>query len=405
MNEQNNVESSRGGGSVSNLAAAATATTSAGDGTSNEYGHSVLIQQPAFNGGVGDFDDDDDDVSAEGIIRRISKTASPSQSLHGALAGTGSSTTEALIGLLSGCAFRMVSPIVGHPFDLVKTKMQAEAKHHSTSVLQSVQQIYRHDGGVRGFYRGFIPPFVASIGFRSIQFSLYSGAYASSSHYSLLNDPIPFTGGLRPSVLVGAMAGATGRALIETPLEFIKVQIMVGQQRQHQISAGSTKAPAVPGYAAWRNEFVQQFRTSPINSLRHAYSGFTPTLLRSMGLLGSFFIMVDYSTRYIPHVINAPLFGPFFKGGICATAAWACCFPIETAKSVIQADTTGRYRHMRFATWVVIRQLYSDRGLRGVYRGFLPGASRSFFANGASMLVYSWSQGALRRRNDDDDES
>jgi len=287
----------------------------------------------------------------------------------------------------------MVSPIVGHPFDLVKTKMQAcQAHHQNTSVVESVRLIYK-ENGVRGFYRGFIPPFIASIGFRSIQFSLYSGAYAASSHYSLLNDPIPFTGGLRPSVLLGAAAGATGRALIETPLEFIKVQIMVGAGQQ----SANNKATA----AAWKEGFMQKFSESPMSSVKHAYSGFTPTLLRSMGLLGSFFIMVDYSTRFIPHVINAPLFGPFFKGGICATAAWACCFPIETAKSVIQGDTTGKYRNIRFATWVVIRQLYQDRGIRGIYRGFLPGASRSFFANGASMLVYSWSQGALRRGSED----
>jgi len=43
-------------------------------------------------------------------------------------------------------------------------------------------------------------------------------------------------------------------------------------------------------------------------------------------------------------------------------------------------------------------QLYNERGLaKGLYRGFLPGASRSFFANGTSMIVYAWFQDEIRK--------
>jgi solute carrier family 25 carnitine/acylcarnitine transporter 20/29 len=117
-----------------------------------------------------------------------------------------------------------------------------------------------------------------------------------------------------------------------------------------------------------------------------------------MGLLGSFFIMVDYSVRYIPEVVNAPLVGPFFKGGVCATAAWVFAFPFETAKSVIQSDTTGKYKKLRNATWTAMQAIYREKGMRGLYRGFGPGASRSFVANGASMVVYAWFQDSMRQR-------
>eukprot|EP00957_Ditylum_brightwellii_P059797 4539960-Ditylum_brightwellii.AAC.1 len=60
-----------------------------------------------------------------------------------------------------------------------------------------------------------------------------------------------------------------------------------------------------------------------------------------MGLLGAFFVFLDYSVLYIPDVVNTPVIGPFFKGGICATAAWGVAFLWETGKSTIQADTTG----------------------------------------------------------------
>lgn len=88
-----------------------------------------------------------------------------------------------------------------------------------------------------------------------------------------------------------------------------------------------------------------------------------------MGLLGSFFVLIDYSVRYTPEVVNAPLVGPFLKGGICTTAAWSFAFPFETAKSVIQADITGRYTNMRGSTWVVLKELYREGGIERLYRG------------------------------------
>lgn len=354
--------------------------------------------------------------------------APPAAPLKGAMAGSGTSAQEAFVGLLSGAAFGMVSPIVGHPFDLVKTKMQAcSSVQHDATLRQTIVQIYRNDGGIRGFYKGFVPPLIGSIAFRSLQFSVYSGTYAFCERHSpLLHTPLPYTGGLQPSVLMGAFAASLARAVLETPLEFIKIQVMVGKtnalfpppssssaaaassssagQRIVVTSAtihGTTTATAASTVPASTARLVAQGLQSlarhPLHTMQHLYHGFTPTLFRTMGLLGSFFVLADYSVRYIPQVVNAPLIGPFFKGGVCATLAWCVCFPLESAKSVLQADHTGRYRNQSFATWQVLKQLYREKGIRnGLYRGFGPGASRSFVANGVSMIVYSMAQDLLR---------
>jgi solute carrier family 25 carnitine/acylcarnitine transporter 20/29 len=310
------------------------------------------------------------------------------ETLKGSLAGNGGTSQEALFGLAAGAVFGMISPLVGHPFDTVKTRMQAEVSYANTGFLQTVMHIYKAEGA-RGFYRGFIPPLVGSIAFRGLLFSAYSGAYAACEQIPVLHDPLPYTGGLRPSVIVGAMAAAFSRAVIESPLDFVKVRIMVGKEAM--LDSSSSKVV--------KNSMVSSFRlfsASPVSSIRHVYHGFFPTLFRTMGLLGSFFVMVDYSVRYIPDVVNAPVTGPFFKGGVCATAAWVFAFPFESVKSVIQADTTGKYKNLRNSTWVVMRQLHRERGIKGLYRGFAPGASRSFVANGVSMSVYTWFQNYLR---------
>jgi solute carrier family 25 carnitine/acylcarnitine transporter 20/29 len=205
------------------------------------------------------------------------------------------------------------------------------------------------------------------------------------------------------NVLLGGVAAGSARAVVETPLEFVKVRAIVGRSAAFD-GASSSTAAASPGLSSFLSSAARSFAVSPVATVKHTYHGFVPTLLRSIGVCGSFFVLVDYSVRYLPDVVNAPTYGAFFKGGVCATAAWTLAFPFETAKSIIQADSTGRYKNVRgSATVQVLRDLYRDRGLvRGWYRGFVPGAGRSFVANGCSMVVYSWFQDAIRSHFDDE---
>lgn len=299
--------------------------------------------------------------------------------LHGAISGGGGTLQEALLGLVSGAVFGLVSPIVGHPLDCVKTKLQAEAAFKNATFRQVVRTVWKQEG-VRGFYRGFLPPLVGSVAYRGVLFSAYSGAYAACEHVPVLHEPMPYTGGLRPSVLIGAVAAAFARATIESPLDFIKLRRQIGKHTMDNAAASGDHG------------VLRTFMSNPVSNIRHLYHGYAATLMRTMGLLGSFFVMVDYSVRYIPDVINAPLVGPFFKGGVCATTAWVFAFPFETTKSVIQSD--NRYKGK--STMSVMQDIFRKRGIRGLYRGFGPGAGRSFVANGTSMIVYAWFQDTIR---------
>jgi solute carrier family 25 (mitochondrial carnitine/acylcarnitine transporter), member 20/29 len=276
----------------------------------------------------------------------------------------------------------------GHPGDVIKTQLQANAAHQHYTTTQTIRHIYRAQG-LAGFYKGFFPPLVGTALTRGILFSTYSGVYSACSHSKLLSDEIPYTAGLGLNVVLGGIAAGSARAIVETPLEFVKVRSIVGKSAAMNGGTASTGESFVKTAA-------RDFASSPVAAVRHMYHGFVPTLLRSVGVCGSFFVLVDYSVRFLPDVINSP-YGAFFKGGVCATVAWTLAFPFETAKSVIQADATGQYRNMRGATTHVLKTLYQERGLvKGWYRGFVPGAGRSFVANGCSMMVYSWFQDAIR---------
>ena len=116
--------------------------------------------------------------------------------------------------------------------------------------------------------------------------------------------------------------------------------------------------------------------------------GAVPTFFRTWAMLGTFFILIDYAVRVIPDVINAPLTGPFFKGGVCATAAWWVAWPFELVKSKVQASQGSSSP----GTLTVMRGIVAEKGVLGLYRGIGPGSLRSLFANGCSMIVYSFGQ-------------
>lgn len=271
---------------------------------------------------------------------------------------SGSSLTETIAGLGCGLLYGLTSPIIGQPFDTVKTKMQAELSYMKLGMVASFKRLWAEEG-VRGLYRGILPPLFGSSVFRAIQFSVYGGAYRALGEEPALaatmTSTVPFSGGLQWRVLAAGVASATARTFIETPLELVKVRRQLNQP--------------------WH-----------VNELM---SGFTITWLRTLGLMCTFFVLVDSTERHIPWVLDQPLIGPFFKGGICATLAWWIIWPFESAKSQIQGNTEGPKSILPRLAWSI-----RHYGVASLFRGIIPGSCRSLIANGASMAVFSACQDA-----------
>ncbi len=294
----------------------------------------------------------------------------------GRMIGTGSSTLELVYGSLSGLAFGLVSPLASQPFDTLKTKMQAEARYARQGMGAVATRVLRADGAA-GLYRGILPIVMSTGVQKSALFSANAGARRAceESGVPALTRPIPFTGGLSPALLVGGLAAGTARAVVETPFELAKVRYQTGGGVLYRMSG----SPVPFEFAA--------------GQLGELYTGAGATWARGTLMLTSFFVLCDYSERAAPELMSRPLLGGFLKGGVCATLAWAVAWPLEVAKNKKQgagAQVTGR------STLAIVRQLAASDGLRGLYRGFLPGALRSFVANGAGMAVFQFTQ-SLRK--------
>ena len=258
---------------------------------------------------------------------------------------------EGLITLVPGALFGMTSVVVGHPFDTIKTRMQAMRGFENRNMIRSFMKTV-HDQGVRGLYRGALFPLLGSSIYRSSQFAAYEAIYTYMNS-SIGKYQIPGTFGLESRVIIGSLGGGTVRALIETPLEYAKICRQTLQ--------------------SWK--------------LQHVYKGFGITWCRSVGLLCTFFIIYDSTRRFYPNLLTRPILGPFLMGGVAATMAWWIVWPLEYMKSQVQ----GGYGK-DLPVWKRIVVVRERGGVFALYRGIVPGTIRSFFANGIAMIVLARSQ-------------
>ena len=135
---------------------------------------------------------------------------------------------EGALTLMTGTLYGATSVIVGHPFDTVKTKMQAQSTHMAIGdrhpgYFETIGKVMKTEGP-KGFYRGWAPPFTGSILFRSLQFSVYEMVHTKCEQYESLTRSIPGTYGIQYRVIAGAFMGATARSLVECPFEYAKVK-------------------------------------------------------------------------------------------------------------------------------------------------------------------------------------
>lgn len=96
-------------------------------------------------------------------------------------------------------------------------------KHQQPKYLETVSNIFKHEG-ISGFVKGWRPPFVGSILYRSIQFSVYEMVFTAGEKNKSLQQVIPYTGGLEYRVALGGFVSGSVRSLVENPFEYAKVK-------------------------------------------------------------------------------------------------------------------------------------------------------------------------------------
>eukprot|EP00560_Eucampia_antarctica_P007919 CAMPEP_0197825698 /NCGR_PEP_ID=MMETSP1437-20131217/2739_1 /TAXON_ID=49252 ORGANISM="Eucampia antarctica, Strain CCMP1452" /NCGR_SAMPLE_ID=MMETSP1437 /ASSEMBLY_ACC=CAM_ASM_001096 /LENGTH=252 /DNA_ID=CAMNT_0043425811 /DNA_START=115 /DNA_END=873 /DNA_ORIENTATION=- len=243
---------------------------------------------------------------------------------------------------------------------LQQTKIMEGSSSSSTSgskqqgLSSLARQLYT-EGGIRAFYRGGLPLLMGGGLMRSAQFGVYHSSL-DWMHSQFGRTKVLWWGCIDPQIVAAGFCGGIGRAMVESPFEIVKVR--------------------------------RQVQTTPIvveSVLEFLRTGAVATLARNGLLFSSFVVYMDLARKADVFFVDSH----FLMGGICASMAWFTVWPLDVVKSRIQS---GQFDNRK------MRHLLADIWHSGhLYRGIVPGITRSFISNGSSMVVYKYVETQLRQ--------
>lgn len=245
--------------------------------------------------------------------------------------------------------------LTGHPLDTVKSKMQVQSGFTHLNAIQTAKKIC-HDEGMRGFYRGAVPPLWGSAVYRGIQISGYEYAYTwlemNTASDSLVKTDLGW--GLRPMVPLASVFSASLRVCLESPIEYAKLMGQTG--------------------SSWK--------------LRDVYRGFHWQLLRTTALITPIYVAIDCFRRKTDFMKS--LTGNFCVMFSASVATYAVLWPLETMKNLSQSGKP----HVGASVPEKIKFL---GGARGLLRGIWPGSLGGGLRNGAGLVVIVLTQSWLTK--------
>ena len=140
-------------------------------------------------------------------------------------------------------------------------------------VRHAVTQLHA-SGGLRAFYRGFVPACLSVAPQSGLQFGLYSALTQAIGGWALVTSDRGVTSiCTQGSLVCGAMAGMATKTLLY-PLDVVKKRMQVSGW-----TAGREGLGATPVYSNMRSCFLSIVRVEGARSL---YKGFTPGLIKAM---------------------------------------------------------------------------------------------------------------------------
>lgn len=259
---------------------------------------------------------------------------------------------------LAGWAGGMVNVIVGHPFDTVKTLMQAAPPGHYSGSVDCLQRLWQREG-VMGLYSGVTAPMAVNGVMLAISFLSYDACERLIRRTKQYDPEMSLP--MRDVMVCGAFGGVL-YSFILGPAELLKIQ------QQTAASQGHDGSLAAVSRRIWRNGGCRAFMC-----------GTGATLMRDVPGSVSWFGAYEATKNClcdnprkpsIPHAL--------FAGGMAGLAMWISILPVDTVKTRVQAARGARLTFSQAAA-----DIYSNSGIAGFYRGIGPALLRAFPANAA----------------------
>ncbi|KAG8682785.1 carnitine transporter [Ceratobasidium sp. 395] len=276
-------------------------------------------------------------------------------------------TTSHIVSFLSGGVGGVSAVLVGHPFDLTKTRLQTAPAGTYTGALDVVKKTLARDG-VRGLYRGMGPPLAGVTPIFAISFWGYD--LGKKIVYAATPERKSQALGLGELAFAGFFS-AIPTTLVAGPAERVKVLLQIqGQGGQSKYSG-----PV---------DVVRQLYKE--GGMRSVFRGTAATLARDGPGSAAYFVAYEVAKKRLTPAGSDPsqlnLGAVVLAGGLAGVAMWSIAIPPDVIKSRLQSAPHGTYTGFIDC----VQKTIAKDGPKALWKGFGPAMARAFPANAATFL-------------------
>ncbi|RAO67219.1 uncharacterized protein BHQ10_003231 [Talaromyces amestolkiae] len=278
--------------------------------------------------------------------------------------------------------------VIGHPFDLVKVRMQTAEKGVYTGAIDVVKKTIAREGLARGLYAGVSAPLVGVTPMFAVSFwgyDLGKTLVSSLSTVPVHNNTPQYS--IAQISAAGAFS-ALPMTLITAPFERVKVLLQI--QGQNPPPAGQK-----PKYSGGVDVVRQLYKEG---GLRSVFRGSAMTLARDAPGSAAYFAAYEYIKRSLtPKDADGNVTGDLSltavvtAGGAAGIAMWIPVFPVDTIKSRLQSASG------KVTIGGTIRSIHASGGFKAFFPGFAPALARAVPANAATFLGVELAHKAMNK--------
>eukprot|EP00927_Polykrikos_kofoidii_P040182 TRINITY_DN34394_c0_g1_i1.p1 TRINITY_DN34394_c0_g1~~TRINITY_DN34394_c0_g1_i1.p1 ORF type:complete len:330 (-),score=40.94 TRINITY_DN34394_c0_g1_i1:28-945(-) len=292
----------------------------------------------------------------------------------GSVDGTSGSFALASREILAGSLGGAASSVVGHPLDVVKTRLQAQtSSFRSLSTMECLRSTVRAEGTL-GLWRGLGAPIVGAVVYQATVFTSFERILAHVRRADLTEN--------KARLLSGCASGVV-TSFVLTPFDAVKIELQL--QRETAASANILKQ----AYNATRHIITTK---GPLT----LFGGLSACMVRdvpsSAVYLGSYYKLKEVIAAKLGQNRDTQSAGGWkscvsqtVAGGLAGVFSWTVACPMDNVKT-IQQEASLRGQRIGFCD--AVSGVYQREGLRGFSRGIVPLVLKAFPSNAICFLVY-----------------
>lgn len=281
----------------------------------------------------------------------------------------------AMADLLAGTASGMSASLAGQPLDTVRVRLQSRG-HLYSNTMDTVFKTARADG-IRGFFRGALPPLLGMGPKNAIGFGTHGAALRLLE--GIDDRPtveLKRNAAMHNVALSGCAAGLAQCAVV-VPCDRIKCQLQV-QMGGNALATG-----------ALRDSLRTLVRKDGVAA--GIFRGWWPTVWRQClsapVYFGSYEALKRVTDANASGSGSTAVLVTMLCGGIAGVSAYASTYPFDIIKNCAHAAPPGT-PSADVTMLAVVRRMRHEHGPRWYFRGMTPTLGRAFVINAVNFLVY-----------------